>query len=123
MRGLGVDMDITFSDLRRKEVINIADGSRLGRPVDIVFSARTGKVCGIVVPGEANIRLFRPCEDLFVPWQNILRIGEDVVLIEFFGSCSRNKCKPYAIPAPERRAAECRNEDFAGFKHAEPTDI
>lgn len=115
-------MDITFCDLRRKEVINIADGSRLGRPIDIVFNIRTGKICGIIVPGEANLRLFRPCDDLFIPWQNILRIGEDVVLIEFFQQHRNSRKTCIAITEREFKQDDCRNEEFCGVDNRNNCD-
>ena len=45
-------MDISYNDLRNKEVINLCDGSKMGRITDIVFNSDSGKVVGIVVPGE-----------------------------------------------------------------------
>ena len=52
-------MEISFCDLKKKEVINIADGKRLGRTIDVVFAVPSGRVCGIVVPGDNNFRLFK----------------------------------------------------------------
>ena len=75
-------MEYTFCELKCKDVINIIDGRRLGRMVDMVFDASRGKICGIVVPGEKSFWFFKPNEDIFIPWCNILRIGEDVILVE-----------------------------------------
>ena len=43
--------DLTFCELREKEVINIVDGKKLGRILDIAFT-RQGTIVGIIVPGE-----------------------------------------------------------------------
>ena len=73
-------MEITYCDLRSKEVVNVCDGKRLGRIVDMVFAYPTGTVLGIVVPGVKN-GLFRPCADLFIDFRSIDRIGDDVILV------------------------------------------
>ena len=77
-------MDVTFLELRCKEVINIIDGKRLGRIIDILFECKTGKICGLIVPGDRSLNIFRRSEDILVPWKNILRVGEDVILVELF---------------------------------------
>lgn len=74
--------DITFCEMREKEVINVIDGRKLGRILDMVFTCH-GEVIGIVVPGEK--RFFKNIagnESLFVPWKCIKKIGEDTILIE-----------------------------------------
>lgn len=73
-------MEISFALLRSKEIVNIYDGKRLGRAVDIVFDKETAKILGIVVPTEK--KLFRKQEDIFVPIEHIRKIGEDVILVK-----------------------------------------
>lgn len=73
-------MEISFCDLKQKEVVNICDGRRLGKVVDLVISLSSCKVLGIVVPG--NRKIFNTKEDIFIPWRNIQKIGDDVVLVQ-----------------------------------------
>ena len=40
--------DITFCELREKEVVNTIDGKKLGRIIDMVITC-TGEVVGLVV--------------------------------------------------------------------------
>lgn len=72
-------MDISFVDIREKEVINIYDGKKLGHVVDIIFDRQSGKVTGVVVPGIK--RFMRKSEDIFIPIENLKKIGEDVLLV------------------------------------------
>ena len=72
----------SFCELRQKEVINLDDGRRLGRIVDIVFELPSGKILGFTLPGVKKFFSFKPVSDIFVPYDNILKIGEDVILIE-----------------------------------------
>lgn len=72
-------MEISFSELKEKEIINVFDGKKLGRIVDILFDNASGIVRGIVVPGERKI--FRKNEDVFVPLERLKKIGDDVILV------------------------------------------
>lgn len=79
-------MESSFLDLRCKEVINIVDGTRLGHIVDIVISLSTGKISGIVVPGSKSLFGFlKGGNDLFIPFSQVCKIGEDTILVELFG--------------------------------------
>lgn len=74
-------MDISYNELRNKEIINLCDGSRLGHIIDMVFCSESGKILGVVAPGEK--RIFRKSTDLFIPIEKVRRIGDDVILIRF----------------------------------------
>jgi len=73
---------LSFCELRAKEVVNVLDGRRLGRITDIVFScSHHGEVKGIVVPFCRRF-FFGRGQEVFVPWQCIKKIGEDVILVD-----------------------------------------
>lgn len=85
-------MDITFCELREKEVVNLADGKRLGRVQDLVLEP-CGKVIGLVVPGEKKlIKALSRDESIFIAWKNIVKLGDDVILIDLNGivPCNNN---------------------------------
>lgn len=80
-----------FSKLRQKEVVNVQDGARLGFICDLIVDHCTGKICGIVVPGPSRFSfLFRGERDQVIPWRNIRKIGEDVILVEIDINCIPN---------------------------------
>lgn len=72
-------MEISFAELKEKEIINVHDGRKLGRITDVLFDHLNGEVKGVVVPGER--KLFHRSEDLFIPLSKIKRIGDDVILV------------------------------------------
>lgn len=75
-------IDYTFCELREREIINVADGRRLGRLSDIAFSAK-GIVLGIIVPGEKKFfKNIAGSDNIFIPWECILKIGNDVILVD-----------------------------------------
>ena len=72
---------MSYCELRRREVINGSDGRRMGHIVDLVFSVGSGKIKGIILPyGKRGV--FGKSQDLFVPWQCVQKIGEDVIIVE-----------------------------------------
>ena len=76
-------MQFRFQDLRRKEVININDGSRLGLVADLDLRAPEGQVVAIVVYGPARFfGLFGRGEEFYIPWECIKQIGDDIILID-----------------------------------------
>ena len=66
--------------------VNICDAKRLGCVCDVDIDFCTGTVNAIVVPGFGKQSLFscftRTKGDIVIPWENIRRIGEEVILVE-----------------------------------------
>ena len=65
-------------DFRRKEVINIANATRLGYVQDVC------EITSIIVPGGANklLNFFSSSNDIVIEWDKIKSIGEDLILVE-----------------------------------------
>lgn len=79
---------IRFCKLRQKEVVNCIDGKRLGFICDLVLEECDGKICSIIVPGQSKLSFFVKGErDFIIPWRNIRKIGEDVILVELDFNC------------------------------------
>ena len=72
-------MEISYTDLRAKEVVNLQNGARMGKMIDLIIDSNGKNVLGLVVPGVR--RLFKASEDIFIPWCNISKIGNDVILV------------------------------------------
>lgn len=80
IRGGGI---MTFSDLKLKDVINICDGRRLGRPFDIVLNEHAC-IEALLVPSQGGLlSMFKGERDgLAISWSRVRRIGDDVILVE-----------------------------------------
>lgn len=90
-------METSLSELKQKDTVNVCDGKRLGKVCDIVFTFPEGKVQGIVVPGSKGFRWGKG--DMFIELKNIVKIGEDVVLVEVKNNSS---CEPKKDKREER---------------------
>jgi sporulation protein, YlmC/YmxH family len=73
----------TFCCFRKKEVINICDGMRLGFVCDLEIDIRHGKICKIIVPeGNRYIGFFCREREFRIPWECIRKIGDDIILVD-----------------------------------------
>ena len=71
------------SEIRQKEVINIKTGKRLGNIIDYDIDLRSGRVTGVSVPVQGKFSILsKNDQDIFVAWEKIKKIGDDVILIE-----------------------------------------
>lgn len=76
-------MQCTLRELRYKEVISVTDGSRYGYVGDLDVDLDSGQVRALVVPGPARFfGLFGRREDTVIPWDDVRRFGEDIILVE-----------------------------------------
>ena len=74
---------IIFCALKRKEVITLCDGARLGCICDLEMATCSGAVYAIIVPGPPRLwGLLRSDEELVIPYNKITKIGDDVILVD-----------------------------------------
>ncbi len=101
-------MELTFSELRAKEVINVADGRKLGKACDVVLCYPENRWVGLVVPNGRGFSLKK--NGLFIELKNIVKIGEDVILVNV-GSAEKpsekKPCSPCQPSKPEGRPSAC----------------
>lgn len=93
-------VESSFLELRCKEVINVTDGKKLGRIIDIVFDLPSGRIKGFVVPANSGFSLFKGNQQLFIPYNQICKIGTDTILVElFFDTPNANA---YVLNSPKK---------------------
>ncbi len=75
---------LKISDLQMKDIVNMANGKRLGHLTDLEIDLETGKVEALIIDGAGKMMsLFgKETDEVFIPWKNIIRIGTDVILVE-----------------------------------------
>ena len=73
----GVDAMLNrFTQLRRKEVINLCDGCRLGCVGDVEVKLPEGEVRALIVFGPCRFfGLFGRGEDYYIPWDCVQKFG------------------------------------------------
>ena len=101
-------MEVIFSELKQKEVINVADGRHLGKVCDLSFTFPEGKIIGLSVTGCKGFKLTK--QEVFLPLKCIVKIGEDAILVSLSDEAPLppppNKpphCPPPCPPPPKSR--------------------
>ena len=81
-----------LSELRCKEIINVASGQRLGYVCDAEIELPAGVLKSLLVPGPCRFfGLFGREPDFLVPLSCITKIGRDIILVDIPGQCGRSK--------------------------------
>ena len=98
-------MEINYTDLKKKDVVDISTGKNLGKINDLVIDSDSGEILKIIVPGK---KCFLNCEEFFIDYKCIVKIGDDAILYK--------KCKPKQdCPPPPKCDGEifspCRDFD------------
>lgn len=102
--------EISYGDLRRKDVVNYKDGRKLGRVCDVIFAPESGCLKGIIAPSSNAVSVFRR-QEVYIPYCNIKTIGKDVILVDIsgdveagyvdVGNSDRCRCENHSRPEPE----------------------
>ena len=77
-------------DIRKKEVINLCDGARLGCATDFEISVCDAKIVALVIPSGGWLGIGKR-DSIVIPWENIECIGEDTILVKVE---TINTCQP-----------------------------
>ena len=90
-------MEVTFSALKQKDVININDGKNLGKVCDLSFTFPENNVLGFTVTGCKGFRFSK--QEVFIPVKQVVIIGTDAVLVKLGEGYDRPP-KPPKPPKP-----------------------
>ena len=103
------------------DVVSVVDGKNLGRVCDLAFYFPECRLKGIFVTGSRGFKFSK--SDVFIPMENVVKIGEDVVLVRHGKEppkpapqppCPPNNCPPNNCPPnypPHRPSDPRRNFD------------
>ncbi|MBB5323765.1 YlmC/YmxH family sporulation protein [Anoxybacillus tepidamans] len=73
---------IKISEFQTKDVVNVANGKKLGNIGDIDINLQTGQIESLIILGAGKVLgLFGREEETVIPWRNIVKIGTDVILV------------------------------------------
>lgn len=116
-------MEVNFTALKQKDVINLHDGKNMGRVCDLSFTFPENFVSGFTVTGCKGFKFSK--QEVFIPVQQVVKIGKDAVLVKVGDGSDRppkppkpskpdcppkNNCPPpcppnnYPPPRPDRRS-------------------
>ncbi len=72
-----------LSELQRKDIININDGRIIGKIIDAEINEKDGSLESLIVEKSKYMRNFFTTEnDITIKFEQIKKLGSDVILIE-----------------------------------------
>lgn len=74
-------INLRLSDLQSKKIINIVSGSNFGNIVDVIIDDK-GKIDSLLIDHGKSIFSLNRESDSVIEWSQIVKIGEDVILIK-----------------------------------------
>ena len=70
-----------LSELQSKTIVNLIDGKNIGNIVDVSVD-ENGSITGLMIEKRRFfISLFSSKKEMVIKWNNIEKIGEDVILV------------------------------------------
>ena len=84
---------ISTEELRKKEIINLCDGARLGYACDFEFNKCTAQIVSLIVEKGSGFLGLSSAETAVIPWCKIECIGEDTILVRFSASELESFCR------------------------------
>lgn len=74
---------MNLSDLQNKEVIDISTGKRIGTIIDVIISLE-GNIHKFILENRKIGRKFLSDnkEDSSIEWKQIIKIGDDIILVK-----------------------------------------
>ena len=70
-----------LSELQGKNIVSVVDGRNIGNIIDAKIDERNGTIISLLVESKGKFISFSRGDDMEIKWQNIERIGEDVILV------------------------------------------
>ncbi|MBP0724824.1 YlmC/YmxH family sporulation protein [Bacillus sp. RG28] len=73
-----------ISDFQVKDVVNVADGKKLGNIIDLEIDQTNGNIISVILTKPTKgLNFFSKEEEIAIPWSEIVKIGEDVILVRY----------------------------------------
>lgn len=71
-----------LSELQNKNLVNISNGKNIGNIIDVNIDYQSGNIKSFIIESKGSILTFlNKDNDMEVKWNDIEKIGEDVILV------------------------------------------
>lgn len=79
----------SLNNLRAMEVIDIAQGKKLGYISDVKIDCDDNRILSIIIP-EEKTSWFAKTEDVEILWGDVVKVGQDVILVNGINNSNTN---------------------------------
>jgi YlmC/YmxH family sporulation protein len=71
-----------LSDLQSKDIVDIKDGKKIGNIIDVTINDKGFMTSLVIQKSKFGVNIFRGNNDEEIKWEQIKKIGEDVILVD-----------------------------------------
>lgn len=73
----------TLLNLQTKEIVSVETGARIGYIIDLEIDVDSGLITDIIVGNRSSLaHLFNKRDEIIIPWDKIITLGNDVILVK-----------------------------------------
>lgn len=80
----------SINAMKTMEVIDVNSGAKIGFIKDIKIDCDEHRILSVILPGESK-GWFSKTDDIEIMWNKIVKVGVDVILVDFDGKSFYNK--------------------------------
>ena len=71
-----------LQDLQSKDVVNVVDGSKLGKVTDLEIDSASGRITSVIVNNNSRfMNFFTGNNQITIKWDQIVKIGGEVIIV------------------------------------------
>jgi len=75
---------VLLGELQSKDVINVVDGTKMGRINNMEIDITTGKIISIIVQTNTRfMNFFTGNNNVVIPWNQIVKVGGEVIIVNY----------------------------------------
>ena len=74
---------MNLSEFQNKDVINLSDGKKVGNIIDCKIDPVTGRIMTFIIEPLRGVFSFKGSNKIELSYENINKIGEDVILVNY----------------------------------------
>ena len=71
-----------LSELQRKDIVDIRNGKKIGKIIDVMFDPNNGYMIKFVIERSSIIKNIFSSDEVYIRFTQIKKMGEDVILID-----------------------------------------
>ena len=70
-----------LKELQTFDVVNVIDGNKLGRIIDLEINYENGKILSFTVSPNSFTSFFAKNKKILIPWESVVKVGSEVIIV------------------------------------------
>ncbi len=70
-----------LKELQTFDVVNVIDGDKLGKIIDLEIDYDSGKIMSFTVSPNTFTSFFLRNKNVIIPWDDVVKVGSEVIIV------------------------------------------